>query len=272
MKRSVSIRVDPCPYLRKIMASICTLNLLVLAMVLASAGILIGQTNDATLYPTKVRKAPWVFQTNTLPGISFPSEPQAQTAIYTIAFKPEDLEDVPAVCFKGPKTGKIWIGGKMDFYIETKTNIIGGQIDGGVLTWYNSLATVETNVAEAIDKFDKDKNGLPFILSETLPDTDLRHILPRAIFGKNDPMDSFFGKLEVEKIDQSSNWIHLFLKNPITGIKGNAWINLDTRIARKFSARESFLFGTMLAVVSLLVLIYWMLRWRRLQTQPPTIF
>ncbi len=178
---------------------------------------------------TRTDATHWIAETNLAPGIDTPALLIKRAVFRMRATGPHGIQpaDIDFVVFKLPRTGKVWVGWDMDFYVETASTIIGGILTSyGSIQWHKDLAEpLDGEVNAVITQFEQQVDNAK-IKGESDQTTYIRAMKPGffllPICGQ-EVMPKFLG------VQVSGGEMRLELENPETGGTASFWIDIKTR-------------------------------------------
>ncbi|WP_160164609.1 sister chromatid cohesion protein PDS5 [Pedosphaera parvula] len=188
---------------------------------------------------TKTDKTQWSIQTNFIPGIK-PQPSFLKRAVFQVPMNyPEQrLVDIDIVAFKAPKSGEVWVGWDMDFYVETDSEILGAMLTPwGDVQWHTNLNSQpsEADLAAAIDQFQK-KVSHSKLKGESEESTIFRDAVPHDFLWLLGTGQNVMPKFLDATVNRGS--IRLDLENPESGQKASIWIDAKTRKLLKAQPAE----------------------------------
>jgi len=179
-----------------------------------------------------IKKTDWQVRTNDVLGIA--KQLEIREAVYRFQIKPDYAEDITVIAFKPPRSLHGWIGLRMDFYIDTKTKIIGGSVSGGIVRWCESRDVQFKNIGATIDRFEKNVDSKLMQSCKGIPATDLRGVLRRSFLTRHGTTtDAVGANLNIKSVAKEEGKVRLDLEHPFTKKKASVWIDLKTMKAVK---------------------------------------
>jgi hypothetical protein len=132
------------------------------------------------------------------------------------------------IAFIEPRNKNIWLGGVMDVFIVTDSEILGCLL-GPVVQWFDSFKTDRKMPLDAgIARFEKEVDATKLDrLWDEIGGTEIR-VLGSDFWGAR-PGTSDFGRIRVEKVDLKGEELRLDLTNPTGVFSGSVWIHLTTK-------------------------------------------
>ncbi len=178
----------------------------------------------------KIATTHWIAETNAVPGLQAPALliKRAVFRMQAMGNHPIEPADVDFVVFKAPRSGKVWAGREMDFYVETDSTIIGGMLTPwGRINWHDDVADpLQGDVDSLIERFEQRVNDSK-IKGESRHESDLRSAAKPGFFyvsgSGQEVMPKFLG------VQVSGEEMRLDLENPETGGTASFWIDIKTR-------------------------------------------
>jgi hypothetical protein len=196
----------------------------------------IGQpTSEKSKSSMKSSIKPWVVQTKTVVCIkATKAKHRIHETEIIIHDKDSDLSNVfRAIAFQSAEGGKIWIGPKMDFYIEMDSKIIGGvMMKGGFINWSEGfpLQDAKGNLDSEIHEFEKRfYNSRTFraqMASGSPAITNVRDALDDFFLTRRTASQPVMANITSAKIENTS--IKIELENPLSKGKASIWVDLKT--------------------------------------------
>lgn len=214
------------------------------------SGELLAQTVSPPVKIRPLNQPSWESKSQTLysVGRQTPVEVPARLAQYEFAaVKAGESIEASVVTFVDTETWHVWAGLELDFYVDTDAGIVGAMLQGGTVTWCESLivATATENIGldEAVKRLQKKVDYAQLIYVVNGPAgtarrkwgeehvTDLRYGVFKGDFFAADRSGrgQQRGEVNLSGIAVEEPSIRLDIVNTTAQRTGSVWIDIQSR-------------------------------------------